>query len=1028
MVRAGSLPRWSRKVSFVLVALFLVAAATGAVLHDPDLRVEVNEGLFVNTSKTRLPRIVLDGEKVYAVYMDRRYFTGYDAYINLSVNQAGTWRTGDTRLNTNFPPGWADGGSIEFAVPAFDATGRVYVMMMEDTLGQVFVHVSPDGGVTWPGDPQTLTSNDANEMEPWLTRKADLLTDGDGVAHLVWEDNENNPSTGYGNVRVRTTLDGGVNWGTEQTVNIDDGGGGGGTDFERATQPASCSSGTGRLYIAWTDKRDPNPNLTLPHPGRILFRYSADQGQSFLPSGSEIRLDAGDDTEIETQSESPALACGGDSVVAAVWQDRRLGDDDIFFSLSQDGGVTWSSEVRVDDGPAETGARAPKLVLSDPAAGRIYVAWEDGRDGGTDIYFSVSSDGGATWAASQRLNLGVDPGSMPVEGWDLDGDGSEVGLAWLDNRNGPADPKARDIFISRSHDGGVTWFGPERLDLGTAPGEADSLDLDLSLEADAYVTIFRDDRNDRGNSTDIFSGGEGMSFDPIDPDADGLTGERDDCPNYPNADQADGDFDSRGDACDPFPTDPDNDSDADGVASDVDNCPDESNLLQEDGDGDGFGNVCDGCPAQADETNRDLDGDGAGDTCDDDVDGDGVANGADSDDDNDGVADGADNCVYVPNPAQLDQIDGDGQGDACDMDDLAVQSLYVEPIPGRPVRGRWENESGADSYNVYFGMVSRLAGGDPGYCYRPAVPLTRAALSDTPDAGEAYWYLVTALSGAAEGSPGKSTDGAERNLPGVCDADSARDWDIDGVENHVDNCRFDGNADQANADGDEFGDVCDPFPGDRYDDRQDGDGIGGDVDNCPLIANPDQADGDGDGVGDACDLCPNASDPLQQDLDGDGVGDACDGDMDGDGTANALDDDRDGDGVLNTVDNCADMANPDQADLNDGDGVGDACDLDDGEVGGVRIEVAFPDELQWTSETGASGYAVYADSVTNLVSGGIYGECLVPKIPSSFADIPDQPMAGDATYYLVTGFFQAGEGTAGRDSSGAERTVPGACQ
>src|SRR6266446_196174 len=57
----------------------------------------------------------------------------------------------------------------------------------------------------------------------------------------------------------------------------------------------------------------------------------------------------------------------------------------------------------------------------------------------------------------------------------------------------------------------------------------------------------------------------------------------------------------------------------------------------------------------------------------------------------------------------------------------------------------------------------------------------------------------------------------------------------------------------------------------------DGDGIGGGVgvgcDNCPNASNPDQADTDGDGFGDACDFCPG---PGTVDTDGDGHCDEAD--------------------------------------------------------------------------------------------------------------------------------------------------------
>lgn len=67
---------------------------------------------------------------------------------------------------------------------------------------------------------------------------------------------------------------------------------------------------------------------------------------------------------------------------------------------------------------------------------------------------------------------------------------------------------------------------------------------------------------------------------------------------------------------------------------------------------------------------------------------------------------------------------------------------------------------------------------------------------------------------------------------------TADDLDGDAVLNADDNCPEKPNSNQANEDGDEFGDVCDP---------------------CPPFGMPsDNADSDRDGVGDACDLSPGA--------------------------------------------------------------------------------------------------------------------------------------------------------------------------
>jgi hypothetical protein len=143
------------------------------------------------------------------------------------------------------------------------------------------------------------------------------------------------------------------------------------------------------------------------------------------------------------------------------------------------------------------------------------------------------------------------------------------------------------------------------------------------------------------------------------------------------------------------------------------------------------------------------------------------------------------------------------------------------------------------------------------------------------------------------------------------------DSDVDGIANANDNCPNDPNADQADNDHDNLGDVCDP--------DDDNDGVPDVSDNCPLTPNADQADNDHDGAGDVCD----------PDDDNDGVLDTADNcqfvanadqlDTDGDGLGNACDADDDNDGVADGSDNCPLVANSDQADF-DRDGIGDACD------------------------------------------------------------------------------------------------------
>ena len=133
------------------------------------------------------------------------------------------------------------------------------------------------------------------------------------------------------------------------------------------------------------------------------------------------------------------------------------------------------------------------------------------------------------------------------------------------------------------------------------------------------------------------------------------------------------------------------------------------------------------------------------------------------------------------------------------------------------------------------------------------------------------------------------------------------DSDSDGVADGSDNCPQDANGNQADADSDGVGDVCDSTPNGTTQSEGEGggadadeDGILDNVDNCINDANTDQADADADGIGDVCDPeptgvdtdsdgvvdaednCPSNSNANQADADSDGIGDVCDGTPNGD--------------------------------------------------------------------------------------------------------------------------------------------------
>jgi hypothetical protein len=157
-------------------------------------------------------------------------------------------------------------------------------------------------------------------------------------------------------------------------------------DYERLNErPALAVGRGGRLHVVWTDLRAREPDTN------VFYARSDDGGASFSPNRQLDDSKAGFDPDRDrpTNQWHPGLDADGKRLFV-VWQDDRLGNPDILFTTSADGGDTFAAAERVDDTGAGTSVQTrPSLALA--RQGRrlwCYVAWEDDRDGTSDVYLA----------------------------------------------------------------------------------------------------------------------------------------------------------------------------------------------------------------------------------------------------------------------------------------------------------------------------------------------------------------------------------------------------------------------------------------------------------------------------------------------------------------------------------------------------------------------------------------------------------------------------------------------------------------
>jgi hypothetical protein len=411
---------------------------------------------------------------IYLIWKKERDNQSGHMFFNRSSDRGKSWPQDARWLDREKPPG------ARSSSPKLDSDGQGHVYAAwwtkhRDGRKDVLLSASRDFGASFG---LTHKLNQGHGAFP-----PEVSADGKGHVYVVWADERT--EAGAGSPRGRSaghriyfnrSDDHGATWRAHDLKLSGEAAGGG-----RVMQawPQVRSDDHGHVYVVWFDTRHGG--------GSIYFRASDDFGRTWR---EELRVKTG-----EGDVEGPMqLAADERGHLYVVWADNRDGEYGIYLVASTDDGRTWSKETRIDVAKAKV-ARASLPTLAADASGHVYVAWQDARHGGWDIYLNMSSDFGKTWRAEGvRLNSGS-PGEAEAQAAQvaLDGKGT-VAVAWQEDRG---EAQQEGIYLTRSTDFGATWLTTDlRVDDPTSRGTAVAPQLAL-LQDSVVVIAWQVMRSDR---------------------------------------------------------------------------------------------------------------------------------------------------------------------------------------------------------------------------------------------------------------------------------------------------------------------------------------------------------------------------------------------------------------------------------------------------------------------------------------------------------------------------------------------------
>ena len=297
-----------------------------------------------------------------------------------------------------------------------------------------------------------LTNDPSNSYTSF--NNAHCIASDGKIVHVTWYDNRD----GNYEIYYKRSTNGGINWGADTRLSY--------TNYV-SYFPSIAVAGQ-FIYIVWEEVKN----------GHVIMYTGSSNGGNNWSEPSTV-------SNITDSASSPSLsAC--DKYLHLVWEDYSNSGYEIYYKNSTDGGISWGSETRLTNNPADS-----YLPCISANGQFLHVVWSDLRTGYSTIYYKHSTNGGLSWSEDIKLSNNINSHSYTPS---ISMYGNLTGVVWYDNRDGNY-----EIYYTQSTNGGTNWSADTRLTNNSAISRYPSVAI-----SGQTVNVVWEDYRDAGGYSRIF--------------------------------------------------------------------------------------------------------------------------------------------------------------------------------------------------------------------------------------------------------------------------------------------------------------------------------------------------------------------------------------------------------------------------------------------------------------------------------------------------------------------------------------------